>query len=103
METVNGRNNIGLSTSDFDQGHRIFAYAGKKFTYAKKMLATTISLVYTGQSGSPLSYVYSGAVIRDDPAGGNDLLYIPTAAELQGQTFLTNYDWNRYSCSNLHS
>ena len=90
METVNGRNNIGLSTSDFDQGHRVFAYVSKKFKYAKNMFATTVSLVYTGQSGSPLSYVYSGAVTRDDPAGGNDLLYIPTTSELQGQTFLAN-------------
>jgi outer membrane receptor for ferrienterochelin and colicin len=90
METVNGRNNITLSTSDFDQGHRIFAYGSKKFKYAKGKLATTVSLVYTGQSGAPISYVYSGAVTRDDPAGGNDLLYIPTAAELQGQIFLSN-------------
>ncbi|MEO6916500.1 MAG: carboxypeptidase regulatory-like domain-containing protein [Chitinophagaceae bacterium] len=90
MESVNGRNNMGLSTSDFDQGHRIFAYASKKFTYAKKRLSTTISLVYTGQSGSPISYVYGGAIVRDDPSGGNDLLYIPTSSELQSQTFLSN-------------
>lgn len=90
METVNGRNNITLSTSDFDQGHRIFAYVSKKFNYAKNKLATTVSLVYTGQSGSPLSFVYSGAVTRDDPAGGNDLMYIPTSTELQGQIFLPN-------------
>lgn len=90
METVNGRNNISRSYSDFSLGHRIFAYLSKQFTYADKALATTITLTYTGQSGAPFSYVYSGAVVRDDPSGGNDLLYIPTAGELQAQTFLSN-------------
>jgi len=92
METVNGRNNIQRSISDFSQGHRIFALLSKRFTYANKALATTISLVYTGQSGSPISYVYStNSMTRDDgSAGGNDLIYIPTASELQAQTFLSN-------------
>lgn len=86
METVNGRNNITRSTSDFSAGHRIFTYISKKFTYAKKSMATTISLVYTGQSGAPFSYVYSGALTRDDAnaggSGGNDLIYIPSATEM---------------------
>jgi len=90
METVDGRNYINRSRSDFSQGHRIFAYLSKKFTYARKSLATTVSLVYTGQSGAPFSYVYSGAVIRDDASGGNDLMYIPTAGDIQNMTFLNN-------------
>lgn len=53
METVNGRNFITRSTSDFSAGHRIFAYLSKKFEYANKRLATTITLTYTGQSGNP--------------------------------------------------
>ncbi len=92
IETVNGRNGLSRNISDFSQGHRIFAYASQKFTYAKKAMATTISLVYTGQSGNPISYTYStGSMVRDDgPNGTNDLIYIPTASELQGQTFLSN-------------
>lgn len=86
IETVNGRNNITRSVSDFSAGHRIFSYISKKFVYAKKTLATTISVVYTGQSGSPFSYVYSGAITKDDASaggtGGNDLVYIPTSAEM---------------------
>jgi outer membrane receptor for ferrienterochelin and colicin len=94
IETVDGRNNIGRSFSDFSPGHRVFATVSKKFTYAKKMLATTVSLVYTGQSGAPFSYVYSqgsGAnpgPTRDDPSGGNDLIYIPTSGDIQ--TYLNN-------------
>ena len=91
METVNGRNFIGLSTSDFDLGHRITSSISKKFTYANKSMATTISLFYYGQSGAPFSYVYNGSLTRDfGTSETNDLLYIPTATELQGMTFLTN-------------
>jgi hypothetical protein len=92
METVNGRNSIGRSASDFSPGHRIFTYISKKFEYANKSMATTISLVYTGQSGAPLSYVYgTNSMTRDDGAtGGNDLIFIPTSAQLQGMIFLAN-------------
>lgn len=91
-ETVNGRNYIQRSISRFDPGHRIFAIASKKFTYANRSMATTVSLVYTGASGLPISYVYgSNSMTRDDgTGGGNDLIYIPTTNELQSQVFLSN-------------
>jgi hypothetical protein len=88
METVNGRNYITLSHSDFDLGHRLNAYVSKKFTYGKNRFATTVSLVYNGQSGSPFSYVYGASPVGDrSRTETNDLLYIPTASELQGMTF----------------
>ena len=92
IQTANGRNFEGRSTSDFDQGHRIISTISKKFEYFKGRMATTIGLAFIGQSGTPLSYLYgSNSVIRDDGAfGSNDLIYIPTATELQGQTFLSN-------------
>ena len=92
IETVNGRNSEGRGPSDFDQAHRIISSISKKFTYLKGKMSTTIALAYTGQSGNPLSYVYgSNSMVRDDgTTGGNDLIYIPTASELQGQTFLSN-------------
>jgi hypothetical protein len=92
IESVNGRNGLERNISDFSQGHRIFAYMSKKFTYLDKRMATTISLVYTGQSGNPISYTYSsGSMVRDDgTAGTNDLMYIPTTTELQSMTFLSN-------------
>lgn len=90
METVNGRNFITRSNSDFSAGHRIFAYLSKKFEYANKKLATTITLTYTGQSGNPFSYVYgNNSMVRDDGTGGtNDLIYIPTSNDLQASNFL---------------
>ena len=83
METVNGRNTVGRSTSDFNLGHRINAYIAKKFTYANNHLATTISLVYNGQSGNPYSFVYSQSMVGDNGRGeNNDLIYVPTASEI---------------------
>jgi len=93
METVNGRNFIGRSNSDFSAGHRIFTYLSKKFEYAKKTLATTITLAYTGQSGSPLSFTYLNGPIRDNNNGNgetNDLIFIPTQAQLAAMSFATN-------------
>lgn len=91
METVNGRNFTELSVSDFDLGHRINAFVSKQFEYANKSMSTTISLVYNGQSGNPYSYVYRGSPVNDQASSeNNDLIYIPTTADLGGMTFLTN-------------
>jgi outer membrane receptor for ferrienterochelin and colicin len=93
MESVNGRNFLGRSVSDFSPGHRVMVFASKKFSYLKNRLATTISAVYTGESGAPFSYVYgNNTMVRDDANStvSNDLIYVPTAADIQTMTFLTN-------------
>ena len=92
METVNGRNFITRSTSDFSGGHRLFALVSRTFTYPCKIMATTVSLVYTGQSGSPVSYVYgANSMTRDDGVSGRyDLIYIPSVTDLQHMLFLPN-------------
>ena len=92
METVNGRNFITRSNSDFSMGHRIFVWANKTFAFANKTMALTFSLTYNGQSGSPMSYVYGGnSMTRDDGAtGGYDLMYVPTQNELANMLFLSN-------------
>jgi outer membrane receptor for ferrienterochelin and colicin len=88
METVNGKNYVDRTVSDFDLRHRFFAYASKRFSYSKNRLATTVTLVYNGQSGQPFSYVYNASMIGDDGrTSTNDLIYVPTSAELQAQTF----------------
>lgn len=88
METVNGRNFMTRSRSDFDLGHRINGYVSKTFNYANKRFATTISLVYIGQSGNPFSYVYRNAITNDNgTAESNDLIYVPTAAEVSTMLF----------------
>ena len=91
MEAVNGRNFLTRSTSDYDLGHRITTFLSKRLEYANKRLATTVSLFYNGQSGNPYSYVLAGnQTIVGDNVTFNDLIYVPTTAELQQMVFLTN-------------
>lgn len=102
METVNGRNYLPLSRSDFDLGHSIIAYAAKKFTYANKHLSTTISLVYTGHSGQPFSYVMSRGIVRDyDNSEDNDLIYVPKNASeivfVQNGSATPQDQWNAFN------
>ncbi|MDO7874136.1 TonB-dependent receptor [Hymenobacter sp. ASUV-10] len=72
-------NDPTLSYSAFDVRHRIIATGGYTFRYANKRLATTISAVYEGQSGTPFTYLYGlgGSDLNNDGAFSNDLFYIP--------------------------
>lgn len=89
METVNGRNFTSVSSSDNDLRHRIAAWISKKINYAKNKTASTISLFYNGQSGSPYSYVYTNSMINDNGKRNEnfDLIYIPTTTELASMSF----------------
>ncbi len=89
MTTAFGRNQVSRSISDFDLGHRVTAYASKKFTYGKGYGSTTVALFYTGQSGDPYSYVYTNSLIRDvNNNNVRDLIYIPTQNDLTAMTFV---------------
>ncbi|MEQ1798686.1 MAG: hypothetical protein ABL872_12090, partial [Lacibacter sp.] len=80
METSTGRSDLQLSRSDFAQLHRINVYVSKKVSYLKNKFATTITLFYNGQSGSPYSYVNSRSLIFDQNGSAtesNDLIYVP--------------------------
>ncbi|HEY1112514.1 MAG TPA: carboxypeptidase regulatory-like domain-containing protein, partial [Chitinophagaceae bacterium] len=89
MEAISGRNYIGLTNSDFDLGHRIYAYVSKTFNYLNNRLSTTITLDYTGQSGSPYSYTMTNNIAGDN-VNFNDQMYVPTATEVQQMVFLNN-------------
>lgn len=78
METVRGLNHLDLSYSDFDMGSRILAFVSYRLEYANNF-ATTLSLVYNGQSGQRFSYVYndnSGRLNNERENAGN-LIWIP--------------------------
>lgn len=91
MINAYGKNFVSKSISDFSLGHRITAYVSKKFAYAKGTLGTTITLYYNGQSGEPMSYVYSNSLIRDvNNNNARDLIYIPTGGDLAAMTFVTS-------------
>ena len=91
METVNGKNFVQRTISDFDPGHRFIGYLSKKINYLSSKMATTFTLTFNAQQGQAFSYVYNQSIIGDDGRGSsNDMIYIPTAAELQAMTFTNN-------------
>ncbi len=80
-------NNPPLEASNFDRPHKFVAtvFGAPLPSFPK----TEISLLYTGQSGLPFSYVYSGDVNGDGYPGlggaldrNNDLIYLPEPLEL---------------------
>jgi hypothetical protein len=82
---LNNANQAVLSRSLYGNTHRIVAAFSKKFTYAKNM-ATTVSLFGSWNSGNRFAYVYGGD-INNDGTGTNDLLYVPTDAEINTMQF----------------
>ncbi len=70
-------NNPGLTTSSFQQKHRIIGSLDYKFVYGDdKQTSTGITLFYVGRSGQPFTYLYNGDV-NGDGAFSNDLMYVP--------------------------
>ncbi len=82
MESVNGINNLELSYSDFDLGHRVVSFLSYRFEYLEHA-ATTISLVYNGQSGQRYSYIYDddGGNLNGTAESDNNLIYIPQSSD----------------------
>ena len=73
--SVAGRNFTPVGISDFDLGSRFIGALNYKVEYAG-FLATSISLVYTGQSGQRFSYTYDDGFTNED-SRERALIYIP--------------------------
>ena len=75
---VDGRNTFDQAfRSDFSQGHRVLANVSYRREYAG-FLASQISLIYEGRSGTPYSYIYgNGQNIQDEDSRNRALVYIP--------------------------
>ncbi|WP_205508603.1 TonB-dependent receptor [Longitalea arenae] len=89
---LNNANEAVLSRSLYGNTHRIVAAFSKKFTYTER-LATTVSLFGSWNSGNRFAYVYGGD-INNDGTGTNDLLYVPTDAEIDNMQFSPLIDVN---------
>lgn len=75
--SVQGNNNPSVVRSTFDVGSRITAFISHKFDYSKNA-ATSLSLFYTGRSGTPYSFVYNQPISDvSQSVGYNDLIYVP--------------------------
>ncbi len=79
VNNVYGLNDLPLTRSNYDLGHRITGLVSYKIAYLKDMLSTTVSLFYNGQSGQPISYIYNGDLNNDGTT--NDLIYIPSSID----------------------
>lgn len=75
--SVNGNNDLSLSTSDFVSPNRLVGVLGYKIEYGKGSGgATSFSIGYVGNQGSPFSYTISGDM-NGDRVNGNELVFVP--------------------------
>ncbi len=81
------------SHSLYGNKHRFFVAGSKKWMYGDGKLGTTISLFSSWTSGNRFAYVYGGD-INGDGTASNDLLYVPTDAEIDLMTFDAFLDVN---------
>ncbi len=84
--TVGHPNEPELGYSNFNIPHRVVGM----LTYNKKWnnnLRTSVSLIYTGQSGTPYNVYYAGD-LNGDGSDSNDLLFIPTDAQIDQMKFV---------------
>ncbi len=79
--TVNGKNsNLPVQRSDFSLGSRITANVSYEYEWNDN-IKSTIALFYSGEQGSPYSYVYQeGRDLLNDDSRDNALIYIPRDA-----------------------
>lgn len=74
-----------LAPSLYGNRHRILGAASRRFEYGSKW-ATTVSLFFEYVEGTRYSYTYAGD-INNDGSGLNDLMYVPTDAEIDQLNF----------------
>lgn len=91
---LNNANKAINSNSLYGNKHRFIIVASKKYEYGQdKKWGTTISLFSSWTSGNRFAYVYGGD-INNDGTASNDLLYVPTDAEIDNMTFTSLLDVN---------
>lgn len=86
---VGDANDAVLSHSKYGDTHRFIGVVGKTWNYgANDKWATTLSGVVEFAQGGRFNYTYAGD-INGDGSGLNDLIYIPTASEVQAMNFVS--------------
>ena len=93
-----------LTHSKYGDRHRVVGVVSKKFTYGNDKHSTLISTFYEYAKGGRFSYTYAGDINGDGvfpwtASGVNDLIYIPTEAEITSMNFSGTGQgaaWNDY-------
>jgi Carboxypeptidase regulatory-like domain len=84
---INNVNDAVISNSKYGDKHRFIAILSKKFKYGSdNKWATTLTTFGEYAQGNRFSYTYGGD-INNDGSDVNDLIYIPTTAEISSMTF----------------
>lgn len=89
---LNNANEARLTPSLYGLTHRFIAALSRKFEYSGKW-ATTVSIFGSWNTGDRFAYVYGGD-INNDGTSSNDLLYVPTDAEIGSMNFQPFVDIN---------
>ena len=89
--SVNGNNRPDIAYSDYDVRNRLIANLNYRKEVSKNV-AIQFSLFYEGRNWGRLSYAYTGDM-NGDGVTGNDLMFIPTASQVQSMKF-ENYTLN---------
>ena len=85
---VGNANSDELSYSRYGDTHRIIGVASKKWNYGTdNKWGTTLSTFFEYSRGGRFSYTYAGNINGDTSFQNNDLLYVPTSAEIQLMNF----------------
>ncbi|MCF6349021.1 MAG: TonB-dependent receptor [Flavobacteriaceae bacterium] len=79
-------NNDELGFSKYGDQHRVIGAASKKWTYGNDKWSTTLSTFFEYARGGRFNYTYGGD-INGDGSRINDLLYVPTTAEIGSMQF----------------
>ena len=81
------------SPSLYGNKHRFLLAGSKKWVYGNNQWGTTVSLFSSWTSGNRFAYVYGGD-LNGDGTASNDLLYVPTDAEIDAMSFDSFLDVN---------
>ena len=77
--SVNGNNNLDLTTSSFVVKNRVVGLLGYRIDYGTKYGgATTFTLGYVGSQNNPFSYIVAGD-LNGDRVSNNDLVFVPNS------------------------
>jgi hypothetical protein len=80
-------NDAVLSNSKYGDTHRFIGVASKKWKYGTNdKWSTTVSTFFEYAQGGRFNYIYGGD-INNDGSGTNDLIYVPTPAEIGSMVF----------------
>lgn len=80
-------NNDVLSNSKYGDTHRFIGVGSKKWKYGTNdKWATTVSTFFEYAQGGRFNYTYGGD-INNDGSGANDLIFIPTTAQINTMIF----------------